>query len=285
MERGLAPAKVNLALKVTGRRADGYHLLDSLVCFTDLGDRLTAFPAETLSLAVEGPFSEGVPTDDSNLVLRAAGALARARGVTAGARITLSKMLPHAAGIGSASSDAAATLRLLAEFWSVAPLPPGSEAVQALGADVPVCLAAPRPRRMRGIGETLQDPPLLPNAGLVLVNPGAELPTAKVFAALERTEGHALRLPSGGWPDAAALAEWIEAEGNDLLDPARKLAPEIDAALARLKRLPQVLGVTMSGSGATCVGITRDLGHARQVARAIQLAEQSWWVAPAAILR
>ena len=147
---GHAPAKINLTLHITGQRPDGYHLLDSLVVFAGLGDQIEATLSRDLTLAVSGPFAAGVPTDGRNLVLKAAEALRSARGVTLGAAIRLTKALPHAAGLGSGSSDAAATLALLAQLWNVAPLADDDPAVLALGADVPVCRHAPAPVRMRG---------------------------------------------------------------------------------------------------------------------------------------
>ncbi len=283
LEKGFAPAKINLALHVTGLRAGGYHLLDSLVAFAGVGDQITALPATELTLEVTGPFAAGVPLDETNLVLRAARALQAARGVPQGAKLKLTKTLPHAAGIGSASADAAATLRLLAGVWGVAPFADDAPEVLALGADVPVCLQAPAPARMSGIGEILSPVPALPSCGLVLVNPGVEVPTGKVFAGLERSDNAALApLPAG--LDFAGLVEWLAAQRNDLQPAAEAIAPEIGRALKRLRAMPGVEVAMMSGSGATCVGLVRDMGHARQVARAIQLSEMGWWVAPAPLL-
>jgi len=287
MDRGFAPAKVNLALHVTGRGADGYHRLDSLVVFAGVGDQVTAAPARDITLAVSGPFARGVPTDGANLALRAAHALARARGVERGAALRLVKALPHAAGIGSASSDAAATLRLLAHLWKVEPFAPGDPEALALGSDVPACLLAPGALRMSGRGETVEA--LAPlgspggTMGLVLVNPGVALPTRDVFAGLASRDNPGLPpLPEGG--GAEALAAWMAGARNDLQAPAEALAPQVGLALALLRRTPGVLAAAMSGSGGTCVGLTRDMGAARQAARAIQVAAQAWWVVPAAIL-
>lgn len=282
MDRGFAPAKVNLALHVTGRGADGYHDLDSLVVFAGAGDTLTATPARELTLTVGGPFAHGVPPGEENLVLRAAHALRTARGVGKGAAIRLMKALPHAAGIGSGSSDAAAAIRLLAQLWGVEPLAPSDPEALALGSDVPVCLHAPAPMRMRGRGEVIEPAPRLPACGLVLVNPGVSLPTRDVFGALGRRDNAPLPpLPQGGAED---LAAWLLEARNDLQAPAEQLAPPVSEALALLRRTPGVLAAVMSGSGATCVGVTRDVGTARQAARAIQVAAQSWWVAPAPLL-
>ena len=283
MDRGFAPAKVNLALHVTGRGPDGYHRLDSLVVFAGAGDQLSAKAARDLTLTVSGPFAQGVPTGEANLVLRAARALREARGLDRGAAIRLVKALPHAAGIGSGSSDAAAAIRLLAGLWGVEPLAPDDPAVLALGSDVPVCLHAPMPMMMRGRGEAMEPAPRLPSCGLVLVNPGVHLPTRAVFDALERRSNPALPPLADGEP-AEAFADWLNATRNDLQGPAESLAPPVTEALALLRRTPGILAAVMSGSGATCVGVTRDMGTARQAARAIQVAAQSWWVAPAPLL-
>jgi 4-diphosphocytidyl-2-C-methyl-D-erythritol kinase len=283
VDKGFAPAKVNLALHVTGQGPDGYHQLDSLVVFAGAGDQLSAIPARDLTLTVSGPFAAGVPTDDTNLVLRAAWALREARGVQKGAAIRLLKHLPHGAGIGSGSSDAAAAIRLLAKLWEVEPLAPDAPEVLALGSDVPVCLRAPAPMRMRGRGERIEPLPRLPSLGLVLVNPGATLPTRDVFQALATKENPPLpELPEAKRPED--FADWLRTLRNDLQAPAETLAPPVTEALELLRRTPGVLAAVMSGSGATCVGVTKDAGVARNAARIIQLARQGWWVAPAPVL-
>lgn len=283
MERGLAPAKVNLTLHVTGQRADGYHLLDSLVVFAGVGDQISATLANSLTLTVTGPFAAGVPLDDSNLILRAARVLQRARGVTKGAALRLTKLLPLAAGIGSGSSDAATTLRLLAGLWGVAPLDPDDPLVLSLGADVPVCLGAPQPARMSGIGGQLTGVPTLPSAALVLVNPRVAVPTAAVFKGLVSRDNPPMAPMPTGW-DFDGFAGWLTHQRNDLQPGAEGLAPEVGMALAKLRQLPGVAAAVMSGSGATCVGLVRDMGAARTAARAMQVAQMSWWVVPAAVL-
>lgn len=279
-----APAKINLTLHVTGEREDGYHLLDSLVVFADVGDDLTAAIAPDLKLSLSGPGTNGVPTDETNLVLRAALALQKARGVTDGAAITLHKYLPIAAGVGGGSSDAAATLTMLAELWNVDPLAANAPEVVALGADVPVCLRSPRPTRMSGIGDVLADVPELPNAALVLVNPGVSVPTSSVFDGLATKTNRAMRsVPSD--LDFAGFVEWLAAQRNDLIAPAKVVAPEVETALAKLASMSQVAFSGMSGSGATCFGLVPTMSDARYVARAIQLAHSTWWVAPAKLLK
>lgn len=281
--RGSAPAKINLTLHVTGQRDDGYHLLDSLVVFADVADQIAVTSAPDLRVTVSGPFSQGVPTDHTNLVIRAAEALRQAHGVDKGATITLEKHLPNAAGIGGGSSDAATALALLADLWNVPALPPQSAVALDLGADVPVCMAGPQPQHMSGIGEILAPAPAIPNFAVVLVNPRVQVPTQGIFRGLTSRQNPPMsKLPSGLDFDGFAL--WLHQQRNDLLPSARALTPEIDAALARLQAMPNVHYAGMSGSGATCFGVVRNMADARHAARAIQVSEMGWWVAPAQIL-
>jgi len=279
-----APAKVNLTLHVTGQRDDGYHLLDSLVVFAGVADQIGATVAPDMRMTVSGPFSMGVPTDHTNLIMRAAEALRTARGVSQGAALTLEKHLPHAAGIGSGSSDAAATLAMLAELWGVAPLPATAPEVLALGADVPVCVGAPRPVRMSGIGDILSPVTALPDCAMVLVRPPVDVPTGPVFKGLSTKDGAPMAdLPDG--LDYEGFVRWLTAQRNDLLAPAQAIAPQVAEAIAKLQSLPAVSFAGMSGSGATCFALVKDMATARQVARIVQVAKMDWWVAPAELLR
>lgn len=253
-----APAKINLALHVTGRRADGYHLLDSLVVFTALGDRVTVAPGPA-ALSVTGPFADAVPTGEENLCLRAL------RHVGAEAAVTLDKHLPPSSGIGGGTADAAAVLRALGAV---------PERPEALGADLPACLLS-RPLRMRGVGEEITPIPL-PDLHLVLVNPRVETPTPPVFAALDRRDNPPLPgLPAR--PDAAALTDWLSATRNDLQPAALRLRPVIADCLAALTAQGARLA-RMSGSGATCFGIFADASAAQGAAVAIAAAQPGWWV-------
>ncbi|MCK0121357.1 4-(cytidine 5'-diphospho)-2-C-methyl-D-erythritol kinase [Loktanella sp. F6476L] len=283
IKKTVAPAKVNLTLHVTGQRADGYHLLDSLVVFTDAGDLITATPADGLTLTVTGPFSAGVPTDGTNLILRAAETLRRMRGVIKGAAITVEKHLPNEAGLGGGSSDAAATLKLLADMWDVEPLPMSAPEIVMLGADVPVCLAAPKPIRMQGIGQDLTPAPHLPSCAMVLINPKIAVPTKAVFDGLASKQNPSMAdIPDK--MDFDTFTDWLARQRNDLQPAAIKAAPVIQSALDRLNKIPQVAFAGMSGSGATCFGITKNMADARHAARIIQVAEMGWWVTPAQIL-
>ncbi len=272
-----APAKLNLALHVTGQRADGYHLLDSLVVFAGIGDRVRAAPARTRSLEIAGPEAEGLSAGEDNLVLRAA----RAFGAGSGAKITLEKNLPVASGIGGGSADAAATLRALAQLWGVAL--PGAAAVLALGADVPVCLAG-RPARMSGIGEALARVPLLPGGlAVVLVNPRVVVPTPAVFRTLARKDNPAMEAMPDKFTDAAALAGWLARQRNDLEAPAIATAPVISEVLDRIAATGPLLA-RMSGSGATTFGLFATLAAAKEAAARLTAEKPGWWVCAAPIL-
>ncbi len=271
-----APAKVNLALHVTGRRADGYHLLDSLVVFAGVGDHVSVTPADGLSLNITGPQAAALPITADNLVLRAA----RAFDAGQGAAITLEKALPVASGIGGGSADAAATLRALARLWGK-PVPDPAT-ILALGADVPVCLAG-QPARMQGIGDRvcrLHHP--LPAGWLVLVNPMIAVPTPAVFAALTKRDNAALPdMPA--LPTATALADWLHTTRNDLEAPAITAAPVISAVKASLAATKGCLIARMSGSGATCFGLYASETAAQEAAKTLRVAKPMWWIAPAAI--
>ncbi|WP_158744643.1 4-(cytidine 5'-diphospho)-2-C-methyl-D-erythritol kinase [Acidisphaera sp. L21] len=268
-----APAKVNLSLLVTGRRADGYHLLDSLVVFGPAADRLHASPADRLSLCVEGPFAAGLTAEPDNLVLRAARGLADWAGRPAVAALVLEKNLPVASGIGGGSADAAAALRVLSRLWG---LTPSAEVLAGLalglGADVPVCVAS-RPARMQGVGEALSPLPVIPSCGLLLVNQGIAVATADVFRARKAAFSSPAALPES-WPDVAALAAALAALGNDLEAPALTVAPSIGDVLGAIRMLPGCLLARMSGSGATCFGLFADPAMAQAGADALPA---SWW--------
>ena len=276
-----APAKLNLTLDVVGRREDGYHLLDSLVAFTEYGDTIAAAPGDGLSLIMDGPFGARLAVDPAeNLVLRAARLLAAEAGVAADAALRLTKRLPIASGIGGGSSDAAATLSALAELWRLAlPAEDLARLGLQLGADVPVCLAG-RPARLEGIGERIGWAPDLPAAPIVLVNPGIGLPTPQVFRArlgdFSPGAGAEGVLPASP-ADATALATALASTGNDLTAPAIALLPVIAEVLAALEAAPGCLLARMSGSGATCFALFAEDGTAEAAAAAIGTEQPGWW--------
>lgn len=271
-----APAKVNLTLRVLGRRADGYHDIESLVVFAGVGDELTFTPGADLALTVAGPTAAAAGEIADNLVLKAARALAAlVQGPEVGS-FALSKRLPVAAGLGGGSSDAAAALRLLARANGLALDDPRlMQAARATGADVPVCLD-PRPRRMRGIGDVLSEPLDLPKLAAVLVNPGVAVPTRDVFAALNLKPG--TQSTTGGPPPPAALLDEISQGRNDLEEPAIVLQPVIANVLAVLRRLDGCRLSRMSGSGATCFGLFESTHAAESAARTLHVGYPDWWV-------
>ncbi|MEQ6201727.1 4-(cytidine 5'-diphospho)-2-C-methyl-D-erythritol kinase [Sulfitobacter sp. HNIBRBA2951] len=255
-----APAKINLTLHVTGQRADGYHLLDSLVVFADVGDRLRFDPAGDLRLTVDGPFADGVPADNRNLVWKAA----ELAGWTG--HIHLTKNLPHGGGIGGGSSDAAAVLRVLNY---------GADAL-SLGADVPVCLQ-PRAARMQGIGGDVT--PLHDDLTFfaVLVNPALHVPTPAVFKTLKEKENPAMAAFPAEGVALSAWMDWLKAQRNDLEAPAIAAAPQIADVLTALRGTPDVMLARMSGSGSTCFGLYPTAQTARAAAAALAAEYPQWW--------
>ncbi|KIN73749.1 4-(cytidine 5'-diphospho)-2-C-methyl-D-erythritol kinase [Sulfitobacter guttiformis] len=262
---GFAPAKVNLSLHVTGQRADGYHLLDSLVVFASVGDRLWLDKTDTMSMEISGPFANGVPTDARNLVWQAA-ELAGVKG-----HIQLEKNLPHGAGLGGGSADAAALLRSL--FGQLVDDGIGLEGALSLGADVPVCIGS-IPQRMHGIGDLLQAVQPMPRCHIVLVNPSVAVPTGAVFEGLEIKDNPAMDA-FDGFEGVAALVGWLQSQRNDLEAPARAVAPVIGQVL---DALDDALIARMSGSGSTCYGIYPDSAAADSAAARIRRAYNNWWV-------
>ncbi|MFG1348524.1 4-(cytidine 5'-diphospho)-2-C-methyl-D-erythritol kinase [Xanthobacter autotrophicus] len=285
--RARAPAKINLTLRIEGRRTDGFHDLASLVAFAGAGDLVFLHPDRPLALEVCGPTAAAAGPDADNLVLRAARAFAeRVPGARLG-RFVLEKRLPVAAGLGGGSSDAAAALRLLAGLNGVALDDPRLfAAARATGSDVPVCLD-PRARLMRGVGDVLSTPLAVPPLSAVLVNCRVAVPTAGVFRALGLAPGAALPGPThpDGLPEAtmgsgAALRAFLAGLPNDLEPPALALAPEIGRAMALLAAGPEARLVRMSGSGATVFALTDSCRTAAALARRVLAQEPGWWVKP-----
>lgn len=273
-----APAKVNLYLHVVGKRADGFHLLDSLIAFAGIGDTVAARPADDLSLTIDGPFAPGLTTGEDNLVLRAARALHELTGTKAGAVLHLTKRLPPASGIGGGSADAAATLKVLLQLWNVAPAEDELMALALrLGADVPMCLAG-RTAFASGVGEVLDPTPTLPACWLVLANPGIPVATPAVFKV--RTGPFSNPAPFAEKPrDAAHLAALLRERGNDLAAPAIAIAPAIGEVLHALETTPGCLLARMSGSGATCFGLYALEAEAEAAADRLRIGHEGWWTA------
>jgi 4-diphosphocytidyl-2-C-methyl-D-erythritol kinase len=280
-----APAKLNLYLHVTGKRADGYHLLDGLAAFVDVYDVLTLSSASALDFAADGPFAPALAGDDpvTNLVVRAARALGDAVGRSPDVAFRLTKNLPVASGIGGGSADAAAALKGLAHLWGIdAENPVVAEVAARLGSDIPVCVAG-RACYMGGTGTELAPAPALPEAGLLLVNPGIGLSTPSVYRARQGDFSPAARFHDAV-PDAAALARLLAERGNDLTRPAVSLVPEIGTVLAALDAAEGGLLARMSGSGATCFGVFADAETAKAAGERLKKANPGWWVAPGRLL-
>jgi 4-diphosphocytidyl-2-C-methyl-D-erythritol kinase len=281
-----ARAKVNLTLRVVGRRVDGYHDLESLVAFADCADRLSLVPGPSLDLTTIGPLASACGEAADNLVLKAARLLGeRVPDLKAGS-FTLDKVLPVAAGIGGGSADAAAALRLLAKLNNLA-LDDNRLVEVALltGADVPVCLAS-RPCDMTGVGENLL-PLSLPKMPCVMVNPRVAVATKDVFSALGLRNGELLVgfsdiIQAPAWPQAGASVEdWVEAlaeSSNDLEAPAMRIQPVITEVIAALNATNGAWLARMSGSGATCFAIFENTAEAQRAAQKIQLDHPQWWV-------
>ncbi len=272
-----APAKINLYLHITGKRDDGYHLLDSLAAFAGVYDTISVRPAATLSLMIDGLFSAGLPVDESNLVMRAAHRLRDLTGVQDGADISLTKRLPVASGIGGGSADAAATIKALARLWSIHP---GQHDLSGLaldlGADVPICLFG-QAAFMSGIGEKLEPLGGLPNVPMILVNPGVDISTPTIFN--KRRGAFSLERPFTDIPVTPEhlIALLNDGRGNDLMEPAIELAPVIGQTLEAIKHSKGCRFARMSGSGATCFGFFDSQFEAKNAAAAITRDHPDWW--------
>ncbi len=266
-----APAKLNLALHVRARRADGYHELETLFVFARDGDRVTVAHAATSSLTVIGPFADAVGPVADNLVTRAEAAFRRAFAPDAVHAITLDKHLPVASGIGGGSADAAATLRALARLHGLPVDTPRLVTIAAeLGADVPACLLG-RPTFGRGRGDALAPIAGLGDMPALLVNPGVAVSTAQVFAQWDGEDRGALAL-------SGTTLERALAGRNDLQPPAESIAPAIGTVVARLSACEGVALARMSGSGATCFALFADAAARDSAAARIAADAPDWWL-------
>jgi 4-diphosphocytidyl-2-C-methyl-D-erythritol kinase len=277
-----APAKINLTLRVLGRRADGYHELESLVVFADFADTLSLQPGGDAALEVTGPFAAACGPVADNLVLKALAALrARVAGLSAG-RFVLEKKIPVAAGLGGGSSDAAAALRLLAHGNGLAPDDARlAAAAPAVGADVPVCLE-PHARIMRGVGDELSAALNLPPLAALLVNPGVKLATRDVFARFAGNQDGKATL-TGVPRERGALIAWLDEHGNDLTPSAIACVPAIADVLQTLGALPGARLARMSGSGPTCFALFASAGEATAAAQQLKSERADWWIYPTTI--
>jgi len=269
-----APAKVNLYLHVLGRRADGYHEIDSLFVFCDLGDWVDVRPADDLALEVDGPFAKDISSE--NIVLQAAAELREVCKIHQGAAIRLSKLLPVAAGLGGGSSDAAAAIRGLCELWNLDPTAHEVVALASrLGSDVPACLVA-QSVIVGGTGSRVIARPALPVLTLVIINPGVAVATAEVY---RRSVIVGQNAPRSTEPPAElpTLIPWLAARSNHLTGAARAIAPEIDQVLTFLESQSGCLLARLSGSGATCFGVFGDPAAATAAVSEATYEHPKWW--------
>lgn len=265
-----APAKLNLALHVTGQRGDGLHLLDSLVCFADVGDRLTVTPADADVLNITGPFARGLPTGPDNLIWKAASLLPERPPL----RVELHKALPPASGIGGGTADAAAMIRAIRGLTGAGL--PGTAALMAVGADLPVCLAGTA-CMMRGAGENLAPVPTIPPLHAILVNPGRPVPTGAVFSGLREINNPPMTAPSASG-NVDDWLDWLQSQRNDLADAAVRAEPAVAEVLDALRGLDTARVVRMSGSGGTCLAIFGDPDQAGAACREVSDMHPDWWV-------
>lgn len=276
--QAFAPAKINLTLHVTGRRSDGYHLLDSLVAFADVGDQLSVEPFKGFHVLAEGPEAADVPTDRSNLILRVAALFEPDTDVS----FTLTKRLPVTSGIGGGSADAAAAFRALTVFHRNGGARPDLTALLALGADIPMCVASGA-ARVRGIGEDILHLHDMPHLPAVLVNPRQAVSTPAVFQAMTQRDNPPMPEHIPSFKDVRDLAAWLAAQRNDMEATAIELVPPIAEVKHALTSQNDCLLARMSGSGATCFGLFPDQAAATAAAGNIAKATPEWWVTAATL--
>ncbi len=281
-----APAKLNLYLHVTGRRPDGYHLLDSLIAFVSIGDRVTVSEAPQPTFTVEGEFAADVPsgaTVEDNLAVRAACLLAEMLGRPPNVAVHLRKSLPPASGIGGGSADAAATLRALAALWGIDEGDPRLGALAGrLGADVPVCLAS-RTSRILGIGDIVEPATSLSGVPVVLASPLVPVSTPEVFKRFSGVFSEPLG-PIDPPAGRSALTRWLAERRNDLTGPAEQMAPPIGAVLSALSQEPECRLARMSGSGGTCFGLFSSQRSAVVAAERLDRDNPGWWTKSGTLL-
>lgn len=280
----LAPAKINLFLHITGKREDGYHLLQSVMVFVDVGDDLEFSPHDTLFIDVDGPFAGDMPPPHENLVFKAAQMLAQEYGLPMRGAIRLTKKLPVASGIAGGSSDTAAALKGLVRLWG---LPDEQDRVQRiaqkLGADVPACLIG-KPVWAEGIGEKMMRLPEMPPLHFVLANPMIATPTPEVF----RRFRNKFSAPIQFLGRRKTAQEWVadmKIYRNDLTEPALEVTPEIAEVLRALQGLPGCRIARLSGSGATCFGVFDSAEAAIVAVNMLKQQQPRWWAAPAGLLK
>lgn len=277
-----APAKLNLFLHLTGKRQDGYHTLDSLVCFADIGDMITFEEAERFSFHIDGPFANVFQSqrgyiDDNNLVVKAVRNMSQIADRALNIKITLTKNLPIASGLGGGSSDAASTLWGLQQFWNYRIDDTIIQHVMVrLGADVPVCYLC-QPTVMRGIGDHLVSHPMMPEIPIVIVNPNISCSTRDVFLHHSGYYREVINVPER-FSSAETLVDFLKQTHNDLYDPALCCVPDISNVLHALNAFDSCLFSRMSGSGASCFGLFATMDEALSAVQTLTSEYPDWHI-------
>ena len=281
----LAAAKINLDLRITGRRDDGYHYLDSIVVFTDIGDEVFAEKSDELSLEISGPFASELKTKDDNLILKAAKTLCREANVEPTIKFRLIKNLPLSSGIGGGSSDAAATMKLVQDILNFEiDEKKLNELALEIGADVPVCLKS-KATHMCGIGDELNDIKLASDIHILLVNPGISVSTPEIFKqyALSNVPFDEKRPPFINQIHLPLMIDILKSSRNSLQHVACNIKNEISDVLIALGNTDGVLLSRMSGSGATCYSLYESFDQCAVAAKKISELNKKWWVKEAII--
>ena len=269
-----ASAKVNLCLQIVGQKSNGFHLLDSIVGFTEFGDHLSFKKSDELELTMKGAFSDQIPVDKSNLILKAAELLKKINNIKTGAHITLTKNLPPSAGLGGGSSDAAATIRGLSRLWDTDL--PEIDDLMKIGSDLPVCINQ-KTQHMKGFGEVLEEINTFPNLPILLVNPLKKVSTQAVFRMLKNKKNPPLSKYEKLFQTKKDWINWLLLQRNDLMEPAVKVEPVISEVLRLISKQISVEKVSMSGSGATCFGIFENKSDCDLAMKRIRLERPDWW--------
>ena len=269
-----ASAKVNLCLQVVGQKSNGFHLLDSIVGFTEFGDHLSFKKSDELELTAKGAFSDQIPLDKSNLILKAAELLRKINNIKTGAHITLTKNLPPSAGLGGGSSDAAATIRGLSRLWGTDL--PEIDDLMKIGSDLPVCINQ-KTQHMKGFGEVLEEINTFPNLPILLVNPLKKVSTQTVFRMLKNKKNPPLSKYEKLFQAKKDWINWLLLQRNDLMEPAVKVEPVISEVLRLISKQISVEKVSMSGSGATCFGIFENKHDCDLAMKRVRLERPDWW--------
>ena len=269
-----ASAKVNLCLQIVGQKSNGFHLLDSIVGFTEFGDHLSFKKSDELELTINGAFSDQIPADKSNLILKAAELLRTLNNIKNGAHITLTKNLPPSAGLGGGSSDAAAAIRGLSRLWGTDL--PEIDDLMKIGSDLPVCINQ-KTQHMKGFGEVLNVVNAFPNLPILLVNPLKKVSTQTVFRKLENKKNSPLSKYENLFQTKKDWINWLLLQRNDLIEPAVSVEPVISEVLQFISNQISVEKVSMSGSGATCFGVFENNHDCDLAMKKIRRERPEWW--------